>query len=157
MTAHEPMQIQVGGNHYKSLVIQPAEFWIRNQMPATEGAIVKYLTRHRSKNGRQDCEKAAHFAQMLRWWYFDAPTDRATPSHWRGQRNCVIPPQRYCRENGLPELESAAIELLCTFTCRQHFDVIDDLIEQIIQRDYGAVPDRGDGSQDGIAGEHATR
>jgi hypothetical protein len=132
-----PMQTQVGGGHYRDLAIQPAEFWIRNQLPAGEGAVVKYLTRHRSKNGRQDVEKALHFVEMLRWWYFDAPDDqRAVPLHWRGQRNFVISAREYCERNRLPPEEAAAIALVCKCSCREHLDVALALVDQILGRDY---------------------
>lgn len=56
---------QVGGNHYKEMKIQVAEFWLANQIPAMEGAIIKYLCRWRSKNGIEDLKKAEHLLQML--------------------------------------------------------------------------------------------
>jgi hypothetical protein len=44
-----------------------------------EGNAVKYITRHKSKAGRQDIEKAIHYLQLLiEWEYPDAPPD--TPS-----------------------------------------------------------------------------
>jgi len=129
--------MQVGGGHYRDLPIQPAEFWIRNQLSAGEGSVVKYLTRHQSKNGRQDVEKARHFVEMLRWWYFDAPDEQRTvPLHWRGQRNFVISPPDYCARNGLPAEEGAAIALVCECSCREHLDVALSLIDAILDRDY---------------------
>lgn len=136
----DPMAVQVGGGYYKKLAIQPAEFWIRNQLPSTEGAIVKYLTRHASKIGRQDIEKAIHFTKMLIWWYFDAPDDqRATPMHWRGQRNFVINPGDYCRANQLGAQESAAIMLVCDFSCREHLSIALQSMREILARDYPSV------------------
>jgi hypothetical protein len=56
---------QVGGSHYKGLAIQPAEYCQRNRLPYCEANVVKYVTRHREKNGREDVEKAIHYLQML--------------------------------------------------------------------------------------------
>lgn len=60
-----PLSTQVGGNHYKSLPIQPTEFCQRNQLGWCESNVVKYVARHRHKNGRQDIEKAIHYLQIL--------------------------------------------------------------------------------------------
>ena len=45
---------QVGGNHYKSMVIQPAEFINKNNIPFAEGNAIKYLCRHKQKNQKED-------------------------------------------------------------------------------------------------------
>lgn len=56
---------QIGGDHYKSLPIQPVDYCQRNGLGFIEGSVVKYVTRHKAKNGRQDIEKAIHFLQLL--------------------------------------------------------------------------------------------
>ena len=61
----DPMSEQVGGLHYKSLAIQPAEYCQLNRLPYCESSVVRYVTRHREKNGRQDIEKAIHCLQIL--------------------------------------------------------------------------------------------
>ena len=60
-----PLTTQVGGNHYKDLVIQPIEYIVKNNLPYMEGNIVKYITRWRKKNGIQDLQKVIHYTQML--------------------------------------------------------------------------------------------
>lgn len=63
---HKPaLDTQVGGGHYKDMVIQPAEYCQKNGLNALESFTVKYVSRHRSKNGRQDIEKAIHCLQLL--------------------------------------------------------------------------------------------
>jgi hypothetical protein len=64
---------QVGGNHYNSLPIQPAEYAFYNKLPALEGAVVKYVTRHRNKGGKEDIEKAIHLLEMLLCLEYDYP------------------------------------------------------------------------------------
>lgn len=56
---------QVGGQHYKSMKIQPVEYIHANSLPFIEGSVVKYVTRHRQKNGAEDIKKAIHFLNLL--------------------------------------------------------------------------------------------
>lgn len=58
-------EIQVGGNHYKELKIQPIEYIHANGLDYFEGNVIKYITRHRKKNGKQDLEKAKHYIDLL--------------------------------------------------------------------------------------------
>lgn len=60
-----PLDVQVGGNHYKDMAIQPLEFFIANKTPFTEASICKYVLRHHLKGGRQDLEKAKHLIDVL--------------------------------------------------------------------------------------------
>jgi len=65
MTDKNPLDVQVGGDHYKSMPIQPVEFNYVNSIPYIEGTIIKYVSRWRSKGGIQDLEKAKHFIDLL--------------------------------------------------------------------------------------------
>jgi hypothetical protein len=60
-----PLDVQVGGGHYKSLKIQPIEYIHANGLPYCEANIVKYITRWKSKNGLQDLEKVKHYVDLL--------------------------------------------------------------------------------------------
>lgn len=60
-----PLDTQVAGSHYKEMTIQPIEFSQRNQLNFCEANVIKYICRHRSKNGRQDLEKAKHYIDTL--------------------------------------------------------------------------------------------
>lgn len=60
-----PLTDQVGGNHYKDMPIQPVEFIAANNIGFIEGSIIKYVCRHKTKNGKQDLEKAKHFIDLL--------------------------------------------------------------------------------------------
>ena len=55
---------QVGGNHYRSMVIQPSEFINKNNLPFAEGNAIKYLCRHKQKNQKEDLLKAKHYIDM---------------------------------------------------------------------------------------------
>lgn len=61
----DPMQIQVGGDHYKKMKIQPMEFSMANGLDACQHTIIKYVTRFRDKGGIADLEKARHVIDML--------------------------------------------------------------------------------------------
>lgn len=56
---------QVSGNHYKDCGIQPIEYIHANGLNYFEGNAVKYITRHRKKNGKADIEKAIHYLELL--------------------------------------------------------------------------------------------
>lgn len=60
-----PLDKQVGGNHYKGFVIQPVEFIYKNNIPFIEGNILKYILRYKQKNGVEDLKKARHYLDML--------------------------------------------------------------------------------------------
>lgn len=57
---------QIGGQHYKTMSIQPVEFIEKNQIPYLEGNAIKYICRHASKGGAQDLDKAIHYLQLLK-------------------------------------------------------------------------------------------
>lgn len=59
------MNIQMGGTHYKDLAIQPTDFIYHNNIPFIEGNIIKYVVRHKSKNGKFDLLKAKHYIEIL--------------------------------------------------------------------------------------------
>jgi len=56
---------QVGGSHYKKMKIQPSKFVIENELLFPEGNVIKYICRHRFKNGKEDLLKAIHFIEMI--------------------------------------------------------------------------------------------
>lgn len=59
------LNVQVGGDHYKKLKIQPIEFIHANNIPFIEGNIIKYIVRWREKNGIKDLEKVKHYVDLL--------------------------------------------------------------------------------------------
>lgn len=59
------LDVQVGGSHYKDMVIQPAEYCEYNNIPTLESAVIKYVSRHMKKNGVQDLEKAKDIINMI--------------------------------------------------------------------------------------------
>ncbi len=60
-----PLETQVGGDHYKKKAIQPVEYIHANGLGFCEGNVIKYVTRWRDKNGVKDLEKARHYLDIL--------------------------------------------------------------------------------------------
>lgn len=60
-----PLNKQVSGTHYKDCGIQPIEYIHANGLNYFEGNAVKYITRHRKKNGKADIEKAIHYLELM--------------------------------------------------------------------------------------------
>ena len=63
--SQKALDVQVGGEHYKNFPIQPVEFCQRNKLGFCESSIIKYVSRHRNKNGKEDLLKAKHFLDLL--------------------------------------------------------------------------------------------
>jgi hypothetical protein len=59
------LQKQVGGAHYAEMAIQPIEFITANDLSFLEGNIIKYVCRHKKKNGANDIKKAMHYCELL--------------------------------------------------------------------------------------------
>ena len=56
---------QVGGDHYEKCGIMPTTYIRANNLDFFEGNIVKYITRHKDKNGAEDIKKVIHYAEMI--------------------------------------------------------------------------------------------
>lgn len=59
------LSVQVGGGHYKDMAIQPVEYIHKNGIGFVEGAVIKYVSRWRNKNGLEDLKKARHMLDLL--------------------------------------------------------------------------------------------
>lgn len=56
---------QVGGDHYRKMAIQPITYILANGIGFAEGAVIKYVSRWRSKGGLDDLRKARHMLDLL--------------------------------------------------------------------------------------------
>lgn len=56
---------QEGGRHYADMAIQPVQFIHANSIGYFEGNVIKYVSRHRAKNGIEDLRKARHYLDLL--------------------------------------------------------------------------------------------
>jgi len=65
LSSKSAMEKQVGGTHYKGMKIQHFTFCQVNRIPWGEAAAIKYICRHREKNGKEDLLKAIHYLEMV--------------------------------------------------------------------------------------------
>lgn len=56
--------VQVGGSHYQ-LPIQPITFIQENELEYCVGNVVKYVVRHKDKNGKEDLLKAKQYIDFI--------------------------------------------------------------------------------------------
>ena len=85
----KPYKKQIGGSHYKNMIMQPSEFINKNRLPFAEGSAIKYICRHAAKGKEQDIEKAIHYLEMiLERDYEDRNqlTSKVTSDHRRTQK-----------------------------------------------------------------------
>jgi len=59
------LAVQVAGNHYKDMKIQPLEYCHANGIGKIEGDVIAYVSRWRKKNGIEDLKKARHELDIL--------------------------------------------------------------------------------------------
>lgn len=60
-----PLDKQIGGEHYKTMKIQPVEFIVANNLDFLEGNVVKYISRHKQKGGKEDVKKVIHYCELI--------------------------------------------------------------------------------------------
>ena len=58
------LDTQVAGSHYQK-AIQPVEYILANGMDFLPANVVKYVSRYKEKNGKEDVKKAIHYLQMI--------------------------------------------------------------------------------------------
>lgn len=61
----EVKDIQIGGDHYKKMNIQPIDFILANDLGFCEGNIIKYICRWGSKGGIEDLKKIKHYVDLI--------------------------------------------------------------------------------------------
>ena len=64
-STYKSLREQVGGKHYYSMKIQPAEFINENKLLFAEGNAIKYICRHSVKGKEEDIKKAIHYLEMI--------------------------------------------------------------------------------------------
>ena len=56
---------QIGGSHYQDMAIQPIEYIVANRLQFPEGCVIKYVSRHADKNGKEDILKAIQNLEFI--------------------------------------------------------------------------------------------
>lgn len=98
---------QVGGDHYSRLAVQPMFFAMTNRWDPAAYGLLKYITRHREKNGLQDLVKAQHLIALREQLYGGV--------HY-SVSNIGI--SFYCDENRLPTAEATVLKALAEWIYR---------------------------------------
>lgn len=131
-TKPDALKVQIGGGHYAKLKIQPMEFSMANGWDACSHTVLKYVTRHQDKNGRQDLEKALHCADMR---LALLPCGAVPVSE-------VIEIQDYILANAVPAEEAAALTSLSRVvwenSTRSYLE-LKAAIQHLISVRYGAA------------------
>ena len=68
---------QIGGTHYKDMAIQPLEYSMANNFNACQHSVLKYISRHKEKGGREDLLKARDMIDKLIEFEYDTPQVQA--------------------------------------------------------------------------------
>lgn len=63
--ASRALDVQEGGDHYKTKGIQPIEYIFANEIGFAEGNVIKYVSRWKDKGGVEDLKKARHYLDLL--------------------------------------------------------------------------------------------
>lgn len=119
---------QVGGTHYKT-TFQHWDLAAKLDMGYFEGQITKYVTRHRFKKGKEDAEKALHFARKM---HELAKLGRG-PRH----RQIDVPTMTaYAEANRLIPLEYACIMSVCSWQTIFDLPGMEEKLERLIRECY---------------------
>lgn len=71
----DALHTQVGGDHYRTMAIQPVTFCMANNLNFCVSSAIKYLCRYKGKNGKEDLLKARHYIDMLIEFEYPEPVD----------------------------------------------------------------------------------
>lgn len=133
------LSTQVGGTHYKGFKIEPFTFALANHYDSAVFSILKYVSRHGSKNGAECLKKASHICFIRAE---ESPKDARV-----GARN-KISIETYITENNIPEVEAAILRDLhqwarndlAALTDRQAAKWIAAKIDHLSETTYGKEP-----------------
>lgn len=126
MTEASPLSLQIGGDWYSRLAIQPVEVAMKNHWDACAFMALQYLTRHRAKDGRKDLAKARHCLALRRHF---------SPNRRPGPITCAD----YLRENAIHLDDALAIAALWRWVedgGERHYIIAQDAIDWLMAECY---------------------
>lgn len=85
----DALRKQVGGNHYKSLAIQPVEFCMVNGLNFCQSSAIKYICRYKDKGGKEDIDKAIHFLELLKKFEYGDNNSVGEFSYAKADNKCI--------------------------------------------------------------------
>lgn len=113
---------QIGGSHYKDMPFQPVELFALTKCTAFQANIWKYITRYKHKNGKEDVEKAIHYAQLALELNCNGNLDTIS-------KYCVA---EFCCINEL----SSAISTIVTHAANDNYKCVIEACKRLIAREY---------------------
>lgn len=127
---------QVAGTHYRTSY-QHWDLAADLKLGYFEGQISKYVTRHRTKKGKEDLQKALHFAQKL--------LEMAKHSAHRPQRLFPTDTQmeEFVRANQLNLREHVLLKKLLAWVNERDLRDVVSFIQVLIVSEYGGEPGPG--------------
>jgi len=126
MNKEELLKKEVGGSHYNTLGMQPVELCSEAGFDFFQGSVLKYVTRHKTKNGAEDIKKAIHFAEFGDSMSYNSADGGLSNGDYQFLAG------EYTRANRMGPLESTVVRNLY----EREFPAIKCLLEQILKRDY---------------------
>lgn len=132
-----PLDIQVGGSHYKNMAIQPVEYCHKNRMGGIESSIIRYICRWREKNGLEDLAKIPHYIDLL--MVLEPESTGWVMARKNAMERGVLPVVEqtipwgvFTVRNNLGEVESDVVRLISTWRDTEKFGKLLE-IKQIVQ------------------------
>lgn len=119
------LNTQQGGTHYIS-EYQPIEFINDYNLNFVQGNILKYVVRHKKKNGVEDLKKAMHYCELGQTLKFKRT------SVWDGDKSGKV--NRFIIANGMRN--PVGMRFMWQL-CLNHLDVVKKLIGELIEEEYG--------------------
>jgi hypothetical protein len=120
------LSTQVGGDHYKSMLIQPVEFALVNHYNTAQANVIKYVCRYQKKGGAADLKKAHHYCDI--WLQVFA----AHVLSWTDSPPPMIDVDVFIRDNALPPPVAKIIELVCISPNPQQIEVAKAAIRSLL-------------------------
>ena len=115
-------EIQIGGNHYKNMKMQPVKLFALTKCTAFQANIWKYITRYKHKNGKEDIEKAMHYAQLALELNCNGNLDIASGYHVA----------EFCYTNEL----SSTISAIVIDVANDNYKRVIDMCKNLIAKEY---------------------
>lgn len=116
------LDVQIGGNYYKNMKMQPVELFAKTRCTAFQANIWKYITRYKYKNGAEDIKKCMHYAKLAKELGCYGNLDDSK----------IIDAQKFCKKNKLHEI-TRDIVLLAAYDA---YDGIIRKCEELLNEEY---------------------
>ncbi|GEM_PF-5935001 len=114
MSTPNPLETQVGGNHYKNFAIQPIEYIHHNDIGFVAGCVIKRVCRYNQPTGKgaEDMRKVMHELDIL----IDQ-VNMGYPSyaHFLDRHSLPTTPANFCWVNGFEGDQAAIIHLVTLY------------------------------------------